>query len=193
MDRKSRAVFLDRDGTISEEIGYIDSAENFELYPYAIGALSELQSSGYKLIVVTNQSGVARGYFPESRVKEVNDLMCSLLAKQGVAVDAVYYCPHHPDGIVKDFSFECQCRKPGTGMIKQAERELNLDIKNSIMIGDKRTDIDCGRNAGMKTILLRTGFGKDEEKLLNGRTDDEMPDFMADDLNDAVEWIKNEI
>lgn len=192
MADKSKAVFLDRDGTISTEVGYIDNADDFRLYSYSAQVLAVLESMGFKLVVVTNQSGVARGLFPESRVKEINNRMRALLENENIALDGVYYCPHLPEGKIAEFSRECSCRKPDIGMIKSAEEELRLDLKKSIMIGDRMTDIACGRRAGLKTILVRTGYGREEEKLLAECLSGEQPDAIVDTLEDAVEWIKNE-
>jgi D-glycero-D-manno-heptose 1,7-bisphosphate phosphatase len=119
-ERKSNAVFLDRDGTISIEIGYIDNVELLEIYQDSVAALIEIRQMGYKLVVVSNQSGVAQGFFPESRVQEVNDRMVSLLKEQGVLIDGIYYCPHLPNGVIPEYAIECNCRKPAPGMIKRA-------------------------------------------------------------------------
>jgi D,D-heptose 1,7-bisphosphate phosphatase len=192
MERKSKAVFLDRDGTISIEIGYIDNVELLEMYQDSVAALIELRQMGYKLVVVSNQSGVAQGFFPESRVQEVNDRMVSLLKEQGVLIDGIYYCPHLPNGVIPEYAIECNCRKPAPGMIKRAEQELNIDLQHSILIGDKLSDIICGRNAGLKTILVRTGYGAETELQLQKQQMEMKPDAIVDTLYKAVQWIQNE-
>ena len=183
MTGKAKAVFLDRDGTISYEIGFIDRVEDFKLYPYSAESLAALRSMDFKIVIATNQSGVARG---------LNDRMHTLLKNEGVTIDGIYYCPHYPEGVVAEYIKECTCRKPDIGMIKKAETELNLDLSSSIIVGDKLTDIACGRNAGLKTVLVRTGYGKDEEKKLSNSPAEEQPDVILDTLKDVVEWIKNE-
>jgi D,D-heptose 1,7-bisphosphate phosphatase len=192
MERKSKAVFLDRDGTISIEIGYIDNVELLEMYQDSVAALIELRQMGYKLVVVSNQSGVAQGFFPESRVQEVNDRMVSLLKEQGVLIDGIYYCPHLPNGVIPEYAIECNCRKPAPGMIKRAEQELNIDLQHSILIGDKLSDIICGRNAGLKTILVRTGYGAETELQLQKQQMEMKPDAIVDTLYEAIKWIQNE-
>ncbi|GAG08137.1 unnamed protein product, partial [marine sediment metagenome] len=137
MTGRTKAVFLDRDGTISYEVGYIDRVENFRLYPYSAESLAAFCEMGFVIVIVTNQSGVARGFFPESRVHEINNKLRSLLKSEGVTIGGMYYCPHLPHGIIAEYARECTCRKPNIGMIKKAEIELDLDLRNSIMVGDK--------------------------------------------------------
>lgn len=190
MEDETKAVFLDRDGTISVEIGYIDNPADFSLYPFSAAALSALQKMGYKLVVVTNQSGVARGKFTESQVHEVNNMLRRLLGEKGVTLDEIYHCPHIPEGEVAEYSVECSCRKPGIELLLRAKNKFNINFSNSYMIGDKISDVDCGRNTGTKSILVRTGYGEEQEKLLKRRSPEEQPDFVADSLKEAVEWIK---
>ena len=192
MEQKSKAVFLDRDGTISVEIGYIDNVELFKLYPESVEALASLKAMGYKLVVISNQSGVAQGFFPESRVRMIHDKMVSLLKENGVVLDGVYYCPHLPNGKIPEYAKECECRKPNIGMIKRAEKELKIDLRHSLLIGDKLSDIACGRNAGLKTILVRTGYGKETEQQLRGLSEAEKPEVIVETLREAVEWIRYE-
>src|SRR5271167_4963351 len=146
------AVFLDRDGTIADEVGYLNHLSRFRMYPFAAEAIRKLNEAGLAVVVVTNQSGVARGYFPESLVREVNDLMITQLAEAGAKIDATYYCPHGTaDG--------CDCRKPKTGMLEQAAREHGLDVHRSFVVGDRHADIELARLAGARGILVRTGYG----------------------------------
>lgn len=134
------AVFLDRDGTIAEEVGYLNHASRFRMFPWVADALQRLNETGYPVIVVTNQSGVGRGYFPESLVHEVNQLMTQQLSKLGAKIDAIYYCPHVS-------TENCNCRKPRTGMLERAAREHALDLHRSFVVGDRYGDIELARNA----------------------------------------------
>lgn len=192
MDRRSKAVFLDRDGTISVEKGYIKNADDLELIEKAGDALFELIQNGYKLIVITNQAGVARGYFTENEVEEVNKRLIELLSEKQVTIDSIYYCPHYPDPEktpAKDYLVDCNCRKPKTGNVKKAVDKHGIELSESFFIGDKASDVWCGKNAGMKTVLVKTGYGKDEEIKLRELPETEQPDYYAEDLSEAVNWI----
>jgi len=178
----SPAVFLDRDGTINEEVGYLSEPGQVTLLPGAADALTRLRQAGFKLVVVTNQSGVARGYFSEDDLGKVNGELSRLLAGHGVAIDAYYYCPHHPS-----LTGECGCRKPKTGMAERASRELGIDLAKSYFVGDKTTDVELGINAGGKSVLVLTGFGRDERRLLDARGI--RPDMVSDGLPEAADWI----
>lgn len=148
------AVFLDRDGTIIEEVNYLSRPEQVALLPGAAGAIGAWNAAGVPVVVVTNQAGVARGYFPEARVGEVHARLSALLAERGARVDAYYYCPHGPaDG--------CGCRKPAPGMLRAAARDLRLDLSRSWVIGDKPCDAEAGAAAGCRAVLVRTGHGRD--------------------------------
>ena len=190
MPEKTKAVFLDRDGTISVEVGYIDSSEKLELYAGAEEALTKMQRLGFKLIIITNQSGVARGYFPESKVEEINNRLIGILSDSGVTIDGVYYCPHYPGADVEKYDRKCDCRKPGIKLVMDAVEQHNIELEGSVFIGDKLSDIECGKNAGIRTILVRTGYGADEEKKITTDNNLRMPDFIANDLEDSVAWIK---
>ncbi|UCF09084.1 MAG: D-glycero-beta-D-manno-heptose 1,7-bisphosphate 7-phosphatase [Thermoplasmata archaeon] len=176
----NRAVFLDRDGTVNEEVSYLSTVEQLTILHGAAEAIRLLNEHGFKVIIITNQSGVARGYFSKETLKAINEHLRAELKKEGAVIDAVYYCPHHPDD-------GCGCRKPMTGNIERAEREHDLDLAKSYMIGDTIRDMETGYNAGMKTVLVRTGYGNDEEKKLSGISF--APDFIARDLLEAVLWI----
>ena len=152
---KEKACFLDRDGTLNVEVNYLHEPEKLELEKYVPEALQLLKSNGFKLIVITNQAGVARGFYEEKDIALVHAKMQELLQEYGVKIDKFYYCPHHPD-----FSGECECRKPGTALFRQAAAEFNIDLAESYMIGDRLSDIQAGENAGCKkTFLLKTGYG----------------------------------
>jgi len=153
------AVFLDRDGTLIEEVNYLAHPEQVRLLPGAAEAVKELNALGIPVVVVTNQAGVARGYFPESRVAEVHARLNELLQAGGARIDAYYMCPHHPDAALEQYRITCTCRKPAPGLLRQAAREWNLDLSASCMIGDKVSDLEAGAQAGCPPILVRTGYG----------------------------------
>lgn len=169
---KYRAVFLDRDGTLMEDVDYCGEAKNVHVFPDAPGALRRLKSAGFKLIVITNQSGIGRGYFNEQQYREVESELGRQLG-HGV-IESTYYCPHLP-------ADRCNCRKPLPDMIVRAAGNHGLDLTRSFFIGDKRSDIECGRNAGVKTILVKTGYGND--------THSSAADFVAENLTAAADLI----
>ncbi len=170
----SQAVFLDRDGTMAKDISYCSCPEDFELFPYTAQAVNRLHELGFKVIVVTNQSGVGRGYLTEETLAEIHEKMKTELAKEGAFVDGVYYCPHHPDD-------NCDCRKPRPGMIARAVREHNIDPRRSFMVGDLPFDIGLGKAAGCRTVLV--GASPSEEAIALG------PDAVVPDLTAAVREI----
>jgi D-glycero-D-manno-heptose 1,7-bisphosphate phosphatase len=174
-------VFLDRDGTICEEVGYLNHVSSFRMFPFAAEALRRLNDAGFAVIVVSNQSGVARGYFPESLVHQVNQLMTQQLLEAGAKVGAVYYCPHAS-------SENCSCRKPKIGMLERAAREHCIDLQHSFVIGDRYGDIQLAHNAKARGILVRTGYGEGE-LAWHAEKWPAPPDFVANDLTQAVDWI----
>ena len=179
------AVFLDRDGTINEQMGYINHLSRFRLLPQAVPAIRRLNAAGVKVVVVTNQSGAARGYFPASLVDEVHDHLKQLLAVGGAHLDGIYTCLHGPaDG--------CACRKPRPALMEQAARDLDLDLSRSYLVGDRYIDIQTAANAGAKGILVLTGYGQGEYDYLR-HTQPVQPVFMAPDLEAAVEWILQDL
>jgi D-glycero-D-manno-heptose 1,7-bisphosphate phosphatase len=169
---KFPAVFLDRDGTLMRDVDYCGEPKDVEVFEGVSKALQRLKARGYKLIVITNQSGIARGYFNEEQYRAVETEVDHRIGK-GV-IDATYYCPHLPDN-------GCKCRKPSPEMVFQAARDHGIDLAESFFIGDKASDIECGRNAGVKTILVRTGYGKETEPRL--------ADFVGEDLKAAAKLI----
>ena len=178
------AVFLDRDGTIAEEVGYLNHVSRFRLLPGAAAAIRTLNEAELPVVVVTNQSGVGRGYFPESVVKKVHDRMREELLVEGARLDAVYYCPHvSADG--------CECRKPKTGMFEQAARELRVDLKCSFVVGDRYGDIEAAHCAGAHSVLVRTGYGEGELAWHAGKWP-KQPEFVAENLEAAARWILKE-
>ena len=179
------AVFLDRDGTIAEEVGYLNHVSRFRLLPGVAGAIRQLNQALLPVIVVTNQSGVGRGYFPESVVSEVHERMRAELLAEGATLDGVYYCPHvSADG--------CECRKPKTGMLERAARELNLDLKKSFVVGDRYGDIETANIAGAHSVMVRTGYGEGE-LAWHAQRWPRQPDFVAEDLDEAARWILKEV
>lgn len=182
------AVFLDRDGTINEEVGYLADLSKLRLIPGAAQAILKLNQAGLTVVLVTNQSGVARGYFPESLVHEAHELLAKRLKEEGARLDAVYYCPHHPTEGTSEYTVACDCRKPGTGLLDRAANEMDIDLHRSYMVGDKWIDVEVGQRAGTSAVLVRTGFAPDEAGNIRPRHVND-PDFTARDLTEAVEWI----
>lgn len=170
------AVFLDRDGVLTEECGYVASVESLHVFPYAEACVRRIHEKGYYAIVITNQSGVARGLFSEEELLRMN-----IYLMQQTGVDAVYYCPHHPEGRVEKYSKICKCRKPEIGMFQEACREFDIDLASSYMVGDRAGDIMAGQKLGIKTILVKSGYGIErlEEKV--------EPDCVCRDLRVVVE------
>jgi D-glycero-D-manno-heptose 1,7-bisphosphate phosphatase len=185
----SPAAFLDRDGTIIEDLGYLGDPAGVRFIPGALEALRALQRAGFRLVLVTNQAGVARGLISEADVRRVNDRLRGLLAEAGVDLDGVYYCPHHPEYGPPEYRRDCECRKPKPGMVRQALRDLGLDPSLSVIIGDHASDAALARVfPGMQGILLRTGHGAQEwEKIQRGALP--VPDHVAEDLPAAVDWL----
>lgn len=179
----NKAIFLDRDGTLNIDYGYVHEIDQFHFIEGSIEALQKLKQMGYLLVLVTNQSGIARGYFSEQQFLQLTEWMDWSLADRGVDLDGIYYCPHHPDGI-GEFKQDCDCRKPKAGMLNQAIKELKIDPARSIMIGDKMEDMIAGKSAGIKTnVLVRSGkpISEDGEKLA---------DHVIDSIADVVALIK---
>ncbi|BCA80099.1 D-glycero-beta-D-manno-heptose 1,7-bisphosphate 7-phosphatase [Desulfuromonas sp. AOP6] len=180
-----RAVFLDRDGTINVEKDYLHRLEDFEFIPGAIEAIQRLKEAGFLLVVVTNQSGIARGYFTEDDVNRLHAHMQHELTQHGTGIDAFYLCPHHPDFGTKTGEGDCDCRKGKPGMLLQAAKDWNIDLSASIMIGDKRADLEAGRAAGCYTVLVRTGYGEIEYAQGAGV----LADAITDDLLVAAHHV----
>jgi D-glycero-D-manno-heptose 1,7-bisphosphate phosphatase len=174
-------VFIDRDGTMADEVGYLNHISRFRMFPYTASAIRRLNDAGLPVVVVTNQSGVARGYFPETLVNEVHDLMKQQLAQEGAGLAAIYYCAHGAaDG--------CECRKPKPGLLERAAREHQLDLRRSFVIGDRYADAELARRVGACGVMVRTGYGAGELQWHAGEWP-APPDFVADDLAAAVDWI----
>lgn len=173
------AIFLDRDGVLTKEKGYVCSLDNLEIFPYVEQCIKKIKEKGYYTIVVTNQSGVARGFFTENDLKEMNRYL-----QEKTGVDAVYYCPHHPEGRVMQYRKACGCRKPEAGMIDIACKEFSINIANSYMVGDRASDIQMGKKIGVRTILLESGYGTER---LEETVD---PDYILKDLREVLYVLK---
>ena len=188
----SAGIFLDRDGTIVEEVGYINHIDRLKLFPWTVEALHKLNSMGLPVVIVTNQSGVGRGHFSEELVAEVHRKIQEELAAQGARVDAFYYCPHHPAAPPEAYRQECRCRKPSVGMLVEAVRRFNINSRASYVVGDFYRDMQLGFNAGARSILLRTGYGRGEyEYHRHGWP--RLPDRTAENLLGAVDLILQEV
>ncbi len=173
-DKEKPAVFIDRDGTLIEEVNFLSRVEDLKIFPFTQKALEMLQNRGFRVIVVTNQSGIGRNIYDEAAMNAIHEQMQRELPE---LIDAFYHCPHLPrDG--------CSCRKPSPGMIETACADLGVELSGSWMIGDKKIDAETGYNAGIRTAMVRTGYGRSHESVLT-----QMPDVIADDLLEAVEKI----
>jgi len=175
-----KAIFMDRDGTVSEEIGYMYHTHLYKPFPWTGAAIRKINESGMKAILITNQSGVERGYFPESQVHDVHDILRAELARHDAILDAVYFCPHQPET-------GCDCRKPRPGMLLRAKEDLNLDLSQSYMIGDRYLDVDVAYAAGAHSVLVLTGNGQTEHERYKHLP--QQPEFIAGNLLEAVEAI----
>ncbi|UCB50198.1 MAG: HAD family hydrolase [Deltaproteobacteria bacterium] len=188
---KKPAVFIDRDGTINEQRGYINHLSRFELLPGVTDAVKLLNKNNFFAIIVSNQSGVARGYYPLSLVHQVHELMTKSLEREGGTIDGIFYCPHHPRGIVAEFTAECDCRKPKTGLVNQALKAFDIDMSNSFVVGDRYVDIELAIRLNIKGVLVKTGYGLGEMEYVIPELPVK-PNHVAEDLLDAVKWILNQ-
>ena len=181
----NRAVFLDRDGVITQEPPhYAYRLSHLELIAKSADAIRLLNENGFIVIIASNQAGIAYGYYQEEDAILFNQAMKEHLAKEGAYIDAIYYCPHHPEAKIERYRVECDCRKPKPGMLTRAEKELKIDLKQSFMVGDKLSDAEAGKRAGCKTIMVKTGYGAEELKSNQIECG-----YIADDLYDAAEYI----
>jgi len=185
------AVFLDRDGTLSHEVGYVNELSRFELYPYSVAAVRALNRAGFLAIVATNQAGVARGYYPESLVHEVHDALRARMSEGGARLDGVYVCMHHPSVGEPPYRQECDCRKPRPGMLLRAARELDVELRRSYVIGDREGDLKLAWSVGARAVLVKSGYGRGELRW-NAPQWARQPDFVAEHLLEAVERICGE-
>ena len=183
-----RAVFMDRDGTISEEVGYINHPSRFRLFTYSASAIKLLNETDWLAIVVTNQAGVPRGYFSEDMVQVVHQQLKQELKDEGARLDAIYYCAHHPSVGEPPYRFDCDCRKPRPGLIKRATEELDIDLNASWMVGDRYSDIEMARNARVNSAFLLSGYGRGEWEYQRSNWQHQ-PDLVAENLLEAVKTI----
>lgn len=183
--KSRRAVFLDRDGTVNEEMGYINHLSRFRLLPGSAGAIARLNREGLPVVLATNQSGVARKYFPASLIEEVHARLAAWLAQEGARLDAIYVCQHGPEA-------DCSCRKPRPGLLQQAARDLGLDLARSYVVGDRFNDIQLAANVGAKGILVLTGYGRGELENYQGERLAQ-PVHIAQDLAEAADWILRDV
>ncbi len=181
-------VLLDRDGTINEQMGYINHISRFVMLPDAAPAIKLLNDHNIPVAVVTNQSGLARGYFPEELLDQVHDKMHKSLAEVAAHVDGVFICPHHPEAKEEKYRADCNCRKPKTGLFDQASDALDLDLHRSYMVGDRWSDLKAAVQCGAVPVLVLTGYGAGDFEYI-GPTQDVQPAYVAGNLTEAVEWI----
>jgi D-glycero-D-manno-heptose 1,7-bisphosphate phosphatase len=179
-----RAVFLDRDGTIAEEVGYANHISRFQIYPFAPAAIRRLNEAQIPVIVVTNQSGVSRGYFPETLVEQIHKKMICELASAGAHVDGIYYCPHQR-------ADACECRKPLPGMLERAARDHNLKLQGSVVVGDRYSDVALAHAIGARSFFVLTGYGRGDYEWHHEKWE-QQPDHVAENLSEAVEVILKE-
>ena len=181
-----KAIFFDRDGTLLVEMGYISHPTLAVPYAFSAEAVKLAREHGFLVFVVTNQSGIARGWLAEDQLNAIHDRMVSSLAAHGASIDGIYYCPHHPEGTVEQYRAACNCRKPAAELGRRAAAQHDIDLSRSFVIGDKISDIGFGKALGASSSLVRTGFGRASEEVarISGIT----PDHVADDVLEAVRW-----
>jgi len=190
MNRKKPAAFIDRDGTINEQMGYINHLSRFKIIPGVPEAIRLLNDLGFLVIVLTNQSGIARGYYSIDLVRQIHDLLPQTLKKEANAtIDAILFCPHHPQGSVPEYTMECECRKPKTGLIKQACMDFEIDLTQSFVIGDMASDMELANQAGVKGIMVETGYGLGEIDFILPKKQLEIT-FIAENLLHAVRFLE---
>lgn len=187
-----KVIFLDRDGTLNEEVNYLYKPEDLKLLTGVAQAIRMWREAGYKIVVVTNQAGVARGYYTCEDVEHLHEYMNQELKKRGAWVDYFFYCPHHPVYGIGEYKKECTCRKPGTGLFQKAEEYYRIDKKHSYMIGDKLLDIQAGHDYGVGTVLVGTGYGADIYRQQKADGEEPIYDFYAEDLMGAARYIMEE-
>ena len=175
----NKAVFIDRDGTININVEYLDSPDDLQVYPGVADGIKLLRDNGFKIIVVTNQSGIARGHFSEGTLEKIHERMKNEFAKKGASVDGIYYCPHHPDD-------GCSCRKPNTGLLERAIKDFDIDVNDSFIIGDRMLDVEAGHKMGLKTVLVPEKKGLVEEEMKESKI---KSDYVCDDFYTGVRLI----
>ncbi|OGP88122.1 MAG: hypothetical protein A2031_03165 [Deltaproteobacteria bacterium RBG_19FT_COMBO_43_11] len=189
--KKNAAVFLDRDGTINEEVGYLDNLAKVKIIPAAFEAIRLININAMKTVVISNQAGVARGLFSEEFVNITNEYLQTALRGKNAIIDKFYYCPHHPTEGIGQYRQKCNCRKPASGMLLRAAEEMNIDLEQSYIIGDRYNDIEAGKKVGVKGVLVKTGFGQSllQDDGPDRLTPQNKPDFIAADILEAIQLI----
>ncbi len=185
---KRRAVFIDRDGTISEEVGYVNHVSRYRVFPFAAEAIRTITEAGWLAILVTNQAGVARGYFAEEMIGRVHEVLTAELARGGARLDAIYYCPHHPSVGEPPYRLDCDCRKPRPGLLRRAAEEFDLDLADCWMVGDRYSDTELARNAGVRSAFVLSGYGRGEWEHQRHAWKHQ-PDLVAENLLEAARAI----
>jgi D-glycero-D-manno-heptose 1,7-bisphosphate phosphatase len=191
-DKVRPGVFLDRDGTINEQMGYINHLSRFHLLPGVAPAIRQLNELDIPVLVVTNQSGLARGYFPPALLAKVHERLAEELAVEGARVDGIYVCPHHPEAKREEYRVNCDCRKPKIGLFTTAAAEHNIDLSASFVVGDRWSDLKAAAACGATSVLVLTGYGRGDLEYL-GPSQKLQPDHVAEDLQAAVAWIISQI
>ncbi|MCS7080185.1 MAG: HAD family hydrolase [Chloracidobacterium sp.] len=186
-DAVRRAVFFDRDGTLNEEVGYINHPSRFRLLPTAAAAVRAVNAAGWRAIVVTNQAGAARGYFPSWLIEVVNQRLQEALAAEGAQLDAIYVCPHHPTAGDPPYRMDCDCRKPKPGLLLRAAQDFGLDLTQCVVVGDRYSDVALAHGVGARGVLTLTGYGRGEYEYQREQWPCP-PDFVAEDVLSAVTW-----
>lgn len=181
------AVFLDRDGTIIEDAGYLHDLESMVVFPWAADAIRKLNDAGFAVVVITNQSGVGQGMITEAFVAATHLALLDSLDEGGADIDAFYYCPHHPEATQERYRTPCHCRKPKPGLVIQAAADLDIDLRQSWMVGDRWRDLECGLSAGCRGVLVKTGYGATEAE--QPPPPGVRPDVILNNLMEAAEWI----
>jgi D-glycero-D-manno-heptose 1,7-bisphosphate phosphatase len=188
-----KAVFLDRDGTVNEEMGYINHPSRLKIFDFAITAVKQLKDAGFKIIILTNQSGVARGYFDENVLLDIHAILLKHFSESNASIDKIYYCPHHKEGIIPKYKKDCDCRKPKPGMLIKAKEDFNISLENSYLVGDRYKDIEFAQQNRIKSIMVLTGYGLGEYSYQKNQWKTE-PDFVCDNLLKAAGIIcQNEL
>ncbi len=185
-----RAIFLDRDGVINEEVNYLSEPDQLRLIPGAAAAIARLNAASLPVIVITNQAGVARGYYPEAQIEVVHAALAQQLTQEGAHIDRFYYCPHHPTEGLPPYRIECNCRKPKPGLLLQAAQDFDLDLQRCFVIGDNHSDIALSQSTGCRTVLVLTGHGT---RVWRDWNENFRPDQVASDLSIAVTWVLKQI
>jgi D-glycero-D-manno-heptose 1,7-bisphosphate phosphatase len=185
-----KAVFLDRDGTINEEMGYINHVSRFKIFDFVPDAIKILNDCGFMVFVVTNQSGIARGYFSEDFLISLHKNLLVMVEANHAKIEKIYYCPHHPKEGIEKYRIDCNCRKPKPGMIEMAQKEFSIDLENSYVIGDRYKDVQFGHNLGLHAIMVLTGYGMGEYSYHKNEWP-KQPDQVCENLLDAANFIRS--